>query len=202
MSLRYGTRNQVSFWTRALNSSVIANWHFSSLEAQVYEVNYDSVQWVCKDKILLGSTVAEQDRFCIGWHWVMTIEEEDDIVWVKEERAGAKRGEMEEGYELDTRDAFGTAPWTEVGEDWVKLEPKDVVEAKGEEPKVNNGLRLDTTGLGGIDIDWTERKKNEAVEVELGIVDGDLGWGCEGRVLRMSNWSGEMLWTLGSGGWR
>ena len=70
MSSQYGTKCQVSFWTNALNSYAIAIRHFSSLEAYVYEVGSDSLQSVCKDKILRGMTMVERDRICMdGMTW-------------------------------------------------------------------------------------------------------------------------------------
>jgi len=48
----------------------------------------------------------EWDCVCIGWHEARTVEEENDVVWVKEELGGAGRDKEEEGHELDSRDAF------------------------------------------------------------------------------------------------
>jgi len=46
------------------------------------------------------------DCICIGWHGALTLEEEDDVVWDKEELGGAERDEVEEEHELDSGEAF------------------------------------------------------------------------------------------------
>ena len=48
----------------------------------------------------------EWDRICIGWCGARTVDEENDVIWLKEERDRAERDEVDEGHELDPEGAF------------------------------------------------------------------------------------------------
>ena len=87
----------------------------------------------------------------------MTVEEEDDVVWVKKELGGEWIEEVEE-HKLNSRDALWDASRMEIREDSREVEPEEVGEDQGEECGGKDGPKLDTTGSG--DIDTNETKKS------------------------------------------